>query len=56
MKDQKEKRNRITVTVGDSLEQQLDRLKQEQYYDKSYAEMLRDLIELGLQAAGEKEN
>lgn len=54
MKDQKEKRNRVTVTVGDALNEKLDRLKQEQYYDKPYAEMLRDLIELGLQSVEEE--
>lgn len=52
MKETK-KHNRITITVGDSLNDQLNRLKQERYYHTSYAEMLRDLLELGLKTAEE---
>lgn len=47
----KEKQNRVTVTVDKETAGRLDRLKQEQYYAKSHAEMLRDLIRLGLDAA-----
>lgn len=54
MKAQPEKRNRITITVDETLNEKLDRLKQEQYYQTSYAEMLRDLLELGLQTVERK--
>ena len=54
MKDQKEKRNRVTITVDATLNEKLDRLKQEQYYHTSYAEMLRDLLELGLETVERK--
>ncbi|MBQ8469652.1 MAG: hypothetical protein IJ547_03545 [Clostridia bacterium] len=54
MKDQKEKRNRVTITVDATLNEKLDRLKQEQYYHTSYAEMLRDLLELGLKTNEKK--
>lgn len=47
--------NRITITVSREMAEQLDRLKQEQYYATSHSEMLRDLIRIGLEATREKE-
>lgn len=44
-----EKGNRIYVSVDAELEQKLDELKRSEYYAKPHSEMLRDLIELGLQ-------
>lgn len=40
---------RISVTIPTDLEEQLDLLKQEKFYKKSYGEMLRQLIQLGLE-------
>ena len=44
-----EKTRRIYVSVDEELEKKLDRLKKTEYYAKPHAEMLRDLIELGLE-------
>ena len=44
-----EKTRRIYVSVDEELEEKLEKLKQSEYYAKPHSEMLRDLIELGLQ-------
>lgn len=44
-----EKTRRIYVSVDAELEKRLDQLKKTEYYAKPHSEMLRDLIELGLQ-------
>lgn len=44
-----EKSRRIYVSVDAELKKKLDKLKQTEYYANSHSEMLRDLIELGLQ-------
>lgn len=41
---------RIYVSVDPELEAKLDRLKQADYYARTHSDMLRDLIELGLQS------
>lgn len=40
--------NRVMVTIPPDLEKEIDLLKQEIYYNKSFAEMYRDLLRLGL--------
>lgn len=45
---------RLTITLLPEWEQKLDHLKQDQFYDKSKADMLRHLIELGLQVTAKK--
>ncbi len=39
---------RISVTIPKDLEEKLDSLKQEKFYNTSYGEMLRQLILAGL--------
>lgn len=49
-----EQNKRIYVTVDVELEQQLNRLKQTEYYAKTHAEMVRYLIKLGLNSLAAK--
>lgn len=44
---------RISVTIPNELEKDLDKLKQEKFYNKPQSEMLRYLIRLGLQKSKE---
>lgn len=39
---------RFTVSVSDEIEKQLDRLKQEKYYNTSQNKMVQDLIAIGI--------
>lgn len=39
---------RITVYIPDELAERLDKIKKEAYYNKSKAEMLRDMIAIGI--------
>ncbi len=45
---------RISVTIPKDLEERLDSLKQEKFYNTSYGEMLRQLILEGLQKSNIK--
>lgn len=42
--------NRVTVIVDDELRSAINELKRQRYYDKSYAEMYRDLLNIALDA------
>lgn len=46
---------RISVTIPNELEKDLDELKKERFYNKPQSEMLRYLIRLGLQKSREIE-
>lgn len=46
---------RATVYITEDMAQRLDRIKKEVYYNKSKAEMLRDLLAIGI-SEFEKEN
>lgn len=41
---------RFTVSVSPDMEQRLDKIKQEKYYNRSQSQMVRDLIDRGLAA------
>lgn len=47
---------RAMVTLRPEWEPELDRLKKEQFYNKTQAEMFRFLISLGLDALGSSPN
>jgi len=44
---------RFTISIPDELKTALDKLKKEEFYDKSQSEMVRQILSLGL-AAKEK--
>lgn len=46
--------NRFTISVTSSMENELDRLKRESYYNQTYNKMLRDLISRGLESLAEE--
>lgn len=46
---------RLTVSVPPEIAEQLDEIKQSTYYKASQAEMIRDLLALGVKAFKEKE-
>ena len=41
---------RIMLSIPDEVENKIDQLKQEHFYDKSYAEVYRQIIIMGLAA------
>lgn len=41
-------KNRVTVVINDELRSAINELKRQRYYDKSYAEMFRDLLNIAL--------
>ena len=47
---------RVMLSISPDLEQELDVIKKEQFYNKSYAELYRYVLALGLKAATAKEN
>ena len=49
------KKLRFTLTVPEEMAKETEKLKKEKFYDKSYAEMYRNLIELGLKEVEKKQ-
>lgn len=49
-------KRRITITLTDEISQSIEELKKEQYYSAPYAEVFRDILELGLKAAKEQQS
>lgn len=41
-------KKRLSITLSPDWEPMMERLKKEKFYNKSFAEMLRHIIELGL--------
>ena len=41
-------KDRVTVIINDELRSAINELKRKRYYDKSYAEMFRDLLSIAL--------
>ena len=46
---------RLSVSIPTDIEKDLDRLKQEKFYNETQSEMKRQPIRLGVQASKEKE-
>lgn len=46
---------RFSISIPVDIEEELDTLKQKEFYNKTQSEMLRHLIKLGLKASKEKE-
>lgn len=42
---------RLMLTIPEELKQEVDKVKQQEFYDKSYAELYRYIIRLGLDKA-----
>ena len=42
--------NRVTIIINDEMKSAINELKRKRYYDKSYAEMYRDLLDIALDA------
>lgn len=49
------KTTRLMITIPAEMIQRAEALKQDAFYDKSYAEMYRQLIQLGMNKIQEKE-
>ena len=47
---------RLTFVVTTDMEEPLDRIKQELFYDKTQSDMIRELIYAGLQAIKDEKN
>lgn len=48
------KKLRFSLTVPEEIAKETEKLKKERFYDKSYAEMYRNLIEIGLKEMEKK--
>lgn len=46
-------RNRIMISVSWEIEEEIQRLKKTTYFDKSYSEIYRELIRLGMEKMNE---
>ena len=53
--DMETKLKRMTIVVTPDIEERMDRIKKEFYYNRSRSDMVRELIAAGLRALEEKE-
>lgn len=51
-----EKMNRFMLSLPQDLAQEVEALKKDEYFNKAYAEMFRDLIKIGVEAAKSRQS